>query len=216
MTPSTSLPLRVRVAVPVHLYDCFDYVVTETQYQQATLGARVAVSFGRQHLIGIIVEKLAADTPVDPRFQLKSIDALLDEHTLLDANILKLLTWSAQYYLFPLGEVMQSALPTLLRQGKPYDLLARTWQLTDLQAEAKISRSPKQQEAYKILKLKAQGTLENILNLSGIESSTLKALEKKALPNAHLNNWIFPLNPFNWHKCPLNQTKTNKKPFKKS
>ncbi len=215
MTPSTSLPLRVRVAVPVHLYDCFDYVVTETQYQQATLGARVAVSFGRQHLIGIIVEKLAADTPVDPRFQLKSIDALLDEHTLLDANILKLLTWSAQYYLFPLGEVMQSALPTLLRQGKPYDLLARTWQLTDLQAEAKISRSPKQQEAYKILKLKAQGTLENILNLSGIESSTLKALEKKGIAQCTLEQLDFSPEPVQLAQMPLKPNEDQQKAIQK-
>lgn len=215
MTPSTSLPLRIRVAVPVHLYDCFDYVVSEEQYQQADLGARVAVSFGRQHLIGIIVEKLAPDTPVDPRFQLKKIDALLDENPLLNADILKLLTWSAQYYLFPLGEVVQSALPTLLRQGKPYDLLARTWRLIDLHAETKISRSVKQQEAYKILKLKAQGTLENILNLSGIESSTLKALEKKGIAQCSLEQQDFSPEPVQLAQMPLKPNEDQQKAIQK-
>ena len=50
----TSPIYRVRVAVPVYLHDCFDYQVTADQYDQAQIGARVAVSFGRQQLTGII------------------------------------------------------------------------------------------------------------------------------------------------------------------
>lgn len=36
---------RIRVAVPVYLYDCFDYMLSAAQYQQAEVGARVLVSF---------------------------------------------------------------------------------------------------------------------------------------------------------------------------
>ena len=106
---------RVRVAVPVHLYDTFDYSVSAADYEQAAIGARVLVSFGRQTLVGMITEKLAPDLPLDPRFQLKPIQALLDQSPILDQKVLKLLTWSAQYYQFPLGEVIQTALPGLLR-----------------------------------------------------------------------------------------------------
>lgn len=165
----------------MHVYDCFDYTLTAEQYQQAEVGTRVAVSFGRQNLIGIIVEKLPFDAPIDPRFKLKAITELLDQQAILDQTILNLLTWSAQYYQFPIGEVFQSALPTFLRQGKPYNLLARMWKVLDLKAESKVSRSIKQQDAYKILKLHPSGTTENILNLAGIETATLKALEKKPL-----------------------------------
>ena len=59
MPNTTSTPsniYRIRVAVSVHVYDCFDYSLTAEQYQQAQVGARVAVSFGRQSLIGIIVK----------------------------------------------------------------------------------------------------------------------------------------------------------------
>lgn len=49
---------RIRVAVSVHLYDCFDYQVSAEQYAQAAVGARVSVSFGRQNLVGLITEKL--------------------------------------------------------------------------------------------------------------------------------------------------------------
>ena len=183
MPNTTSTPsniYRIRVAVSVHVYDCFDYSLTAQQYQQAQVGARVAVSFGRQNLIGIIVEKLSPDTPIDPRFKLKAITELLDEQAILDQKILSFLTWSAQYYQFPIGEVFQSALPTFLRQGKPYNLLARMWNVLDLHAEAKVTRSEKQQEAYKILKLHPTGTTENILNLAGIETSHIKSFRKKS------------------------------------
>ena len=91
MTTSASIssPLyRVRVAVPVYLYDCFDYSLSPEQYQQAEVGARVAISFGRQNLIGIIVEKIALDAPVDSSFKLKAITELLDDHAILDEKVL--------------------------------------------------------------------------------------------------------------------------------
>ena len=99
---------RVRVAVPVHLYDCFDYKVSAEEYEKIDLGSRVAVSFGRQNLVGIVTEKLSADTPVDPRFQLKNITELLDEKPIINPTVLKLASWSAQYYQFPSGEVMHA------------------------------------------------------------------------------------------------------------
>ena len=178
-TLSTTPSYRIRVAVPVYLYDCFDYSLTAEQYHQAEVGARVAVSFGRQNVVGVIVEKLTDEKPLDLGFKLKAITELLDDSAILDAKVLSLLTWSAQYYQFPIGEVMHAALPSFLRQGKPYNLLARMWKLIDDHAEDKLKRSEKQQDAYKILKLHPTGTSENILNLAGIETATLKALEKK-------------------------------------
>ena len=141
---------RVQVAVPVYLNDCFDYQVSPEQYAQAEIGARVAVSFGRQNLIGIIVKKIPIDEPLDSHFKLKFITELLDEQAILDAKVLSLLTWSAQYYQFPIGEVIQTALPTLFRQGKPYNLLARICNVLILNAKHKVKLSKKQQEAYKI------------------------------------------------------------------
>ena len=180
-TLSTTPSYRIRVAVPVYLYDCFDYSLTAEQYHQAEVGARVAVSFGRQNVVGVIVEKLTDEKPLDLGFKLKAITELLDDSAILDAKVLSLLTWSAQYYQFPIGEVMHAALPSFLRQGKPYNLLARMWKLIDDHAEDKLKRSEKQQDAYKILKLHPTGTSENILNLAGIETATLKALEKKKI-----------------------------------
>ncbi|MEG0486427.1 MAG: primosomal protein N' [Acinetobacter sp.] len=202
---------RIQVAVPVYLNDCFDYQVSAEQYAQAEVGARVAVSFGRQNLVSIIVKKIAVDEPIDSHFKLKFITELLDDKAILDSKVLSLLTWSAQYYQFPIGEVIQTALPTLLRQGKPYNLLARTWKVLDLNAEDKVKRSEKQQEAYKILKLHPQGTHENILNLSGIETATLKALEKKEIVRCDLEEQNFKPEPVQLAQMPLTPNEDQKK-----
>lgn len=202
-TLSTTPSYRIRVAVPVYLYDCFDYSLTAEQYHQAEVGARVAVSFGRQNVVGVIVEKLTDEKPLDLGFKLKAITELLDDSAILDTKVLSLLTWSAQYYQFPIGEVMHAALPSFLRQGKPYNLLARMWKLIDDHAEDKLKRSEKQQDAYKILKLHPTGTSENILNLAGIETATLKALEKKQITQCILEAQDFKPQAMTLAQMPL-------------
>ena len=202
-TLSTTPSYRIRVAVPVYLYDCFDYSLTAEQYHQAEVGARVAVSFGRQNVVGVIVEKLTDEKPLDLGFKLKAITELLDDNAILDTKVLSLLTWSAQYYQFPIGEVMHAALPSFLRQGKPYNLLARMWKLIDDHAEEKLKRSEKQQDAYKILKLHPTGTSENILNLAGIETATLKALEKKQITQCILEAQDFKPQTMTLAQMPL-------------
>jgi len=202
-TLSKTPSYRIRVAVPVYLYDCFDYSLTAEQYHQAEVGARVAVSFGRQNVVGVIVDKLTDEKPLDLGFKLKAITELLDDNAILDAKVLSLLTWSAQYYQFPIGEVMHAALPSFLRQGKPYNLLARMWKLIDDHAEDKLKRSEKQQDAYKILKLHPTGTSENILNLAGIETATLKALEKKQITQCILEAQDFKPQAMTLAQMPL-------------
>ncbi|HQZ60232.1 MAG TPA: primosomal protein N' [Acinetobacter sp.] len=182
-TENSHAPLyRIRVALPVYVYDTFDYTVSAEQYKQAKVGARVLVSFGRQNLVGVITEKVDPNEAFTGQFKLKAITELLDDEPILDSQLLTLLTWSAQYYQFPIGEVMQSALPGLLRQGRALDILFHLWKITPHDdPDALLKRSQKQYDAYQVLKLHPHGTTENILNLSGVETATLKALEKKGL-----------------------------------
>ncbi len=211
LTSASAPVFRIRVAVPVYLYDCFDYMLSEQDYQKAQPGARVLVSFGRQNLTGIVTEKIAPDAPLSSEFKLKYITELLDDEPLLDTQTLNLLTWSAQYYQFPIGEVMHTALPVLLRQGKPYNLLARMWKLLDEHADARLKRSERQQEAYKILKLHPSGTAENILNLAGVETATLKALEKKGICECVLEAQNFSPQAVSLAQMPLTANEDQKK-----
>ncbi|MBF7696026.1 primosomal protein N' [Acinetobacter rathckeae] len=179
------LPFRIRVAVPVPIHEYFDYEVSAQQYADIQAGMRVTVPFGRQTCVAIVIEKVALDVPPSTQFKLKKIIQILDEQPLIDPHILQLLTWSAQYYMYPLGEVIQSALPTRLRQGHHYDCVTTQWQLTPLAHEEntlkQLKRSEKQRLAVEYIQTHPHGVLETELNLHGISTATLKALEKKQL-----------------------------------
>lgn len=101
----------IRVALPVPMHRLFDYTA-----ETAVVGQRVWVSFGRQTLLGIVVELPAeSDYPLE---KLKPAQ-VLDDEPALPQVMMDLLRWSAKYYAHPLGEVMQTALPVKLRQNTP-------------------------------------------------------------------------------------------------
>jgi primosomal protein N' (replication factor Y) len=61
----------------------------------------------------------------------------IDEEPTYDAELLALLTWAADYYRHPIGEVLASALPVMLRGGAPVREEQFLWRLTALgQTEA--------------------------------------------------------------------------------
>ncbi len=105
--------IRVALNVPLHRY--FDYFLPENL--TAVKGSRVQVPFGNQNKIGIVLDfPTQSDVPAD---KLKPIKAVLDDESLFDAKMFKLLEWSAGYYHSPLGEVLHLALPVKLRNGEP-------------------------------------------------------------------------------------------------
>ena len=72
-------------------------------------GMRVRVPFGRQRLVGVVME--VADSSELPADRLKSILEVLDPQPILDAPALGLLQWAAEYYHHPIGEVISAAMP---------------------------------------------------------------------------------------------------------
>ena len=105
----------LRVAVPVPLPRLFDYAWPAAGPMPAP-GCRVRVPFGARQLVGVVVAH-PQDSPIAPA-KLKPAGAL-DETPILDAPLLSLLLWLADYYHHPVGEVVAAALPALLRQGQP-------------------------------------------------------------------------------------------------
>lgn len=197
-------PYRLRVALAVHLNDVFDYQISAEQFDQAIIGARVQVPFRNQQMIGIIVEKIDASIPYDAPYKLKSITKLFNEPALLDTVTLQLLKWAAQYYQFPIGEVILSALPTYLRQGRDYDLFAHHWRVTHTDMETVLSaRSSKQRQIYEAVKLHKHGAPEATLNLAGITTAQLKQLEEKQLLECFLEPVDFTPQPMQLAQLPL-------------
>lgn len=123
------------------------------------------------------------------RHKLKPIAALLDRAPVLTPEILALLNWAAAYYLHPPGEVMQHALPALLRQGKAAEAKNFIfWQAAgELNADIldDLKRAPKQQQLLQHLLSHADGLDEAQLNAS-LENwrAPMKALVEKGLFSA--------------------------------
>ncbi|WP_374602083.1 primosomal protein N' [Arenimonas sp.] len=112
-------PDVLRVALPVPLPREFDYLPPAgTGAGPDWVGCRVRVPFGRGggEMVGVVVATGPADG--DPA-ALKSIHERLDKGALLHGELLESLRWVAAYYHAPLGEVVATALPTLLRTGQP-------------------------------------------------------------------------------------------------
>jgi len=124
------MPACCEVALPVPLDRTFTYAVRDGQ--SVLRGARVIAPFRNEKLIGVVT---AADVPVPEDFELRFLEAVLDEESLLSEQLLELAEWTAQYYLAPLGEVLRAMLPLMaeVRRTVYYrmtdlgrDVLART------------------------------------------------------------------------------------------
>lgn len=104
----------VQVALPVPLNRAFDYRLADNM-PIPPIGSRVLVPFGKRQALGVVVDHShSSELPED---QLKTVDLVLDHETLFPDDLWQLLLWSAQYYHYPIGEVLFHALPILLRQG---------------------------------------------------------------------------------------------------
>ena len=173
----------LQIAVPVPVYRIFDYWAPEDcDPQSIKPGVRVAAPFGKSLKIGVVLGVVnVLSSQVEPE-QLKPIEQILDDEPLLSIRDLQLLQWASHYYHHPVGEVVATAFPVSLRQGKPAHLNAEVFiGLTEsgfsLPLE-QLNRAPKQKALLESLR-----NAVNPLELSSLstDKSALKALLQKGL-----------------------------------
>ena len=201
--------MLVQVALPVPLYRVFDYRVSSDMSAVAVpllphIGSRVEVSFGRQTLIGIVITHLSETESSVPADKLKPINYCLDDTPILDEHMLALASWLARYYHYPLGDVLAVMLPTLIRQGKPLDLLITHWRiLPHVRDDDFRANAIKQKQQFDMLKLHGErGASEEILLLEGMQRSFLTTLEEKGLIERYIEPKSAP-KPVSLAKMPL-------------
>lgn len=186
-----------RIAIPTPLRRHFDYLIpANLQANLPNAGVRVKVPFGRQTLVGILLE-IVHETDV-PAQKMKPVIEVLDEQPVFDSELLQLLRWCSLYYHHPIGEVMQNALPVKLRQGAATHIKGiRRWQLTadgeqvDLQS---LKRAAKQIALIGDLKQSPSGLLDSQLSEQHVgwrpvmkrlqEKGLVESFEENALPIA--------------------------------
>jgi len=141
------MPEFCDVAVPVPLDMVFTYRVPAEA--APVVGGRVLVPFRQQRMTGIVVELHDRK----PSVATKNILAALDTTPVLDAQLLQLGHWIADYYLAPIGEVFRTMLPlnAEFKRSIGYRLTAEGQMALHLAgmsgSSARSKRTPEEQEA---------------------------------------------------------------------
>jgi primosomal protein N'' len=107
---------RAAIAVPAPVPTPLDYAVPSPSALPAA-GVRVRVPLGKRSVIGISLGPAPAPTDGETP-ACRPIEAVLDPQPVFQAATLELARWCADYYQHPLGQVLATALPGLLRAGR--------------------------------------------------------------------------------------------------
>ncbi|MEE9549238.1 MAG: primosomal protein N' [Candidatus Binatia bacterium] len=100
-----------QVVIPSPLKDPLVYLVPSELGAGLEIGMRVLVPLGKRKVTGVVVD-FTAQTSLQ---KVREILDVLDDRPILDAALLKLCYWISTYYVSPIGEVLATALPPLLR-----------------------------------------------------------------------------------------------------
>lgn len=99
----------VDLILPLPLWNLFTYRVPFELNESIRIGQRVIVPFGKSKRITGIIAKIHENPPI--HYQAKYLDYILDDHPIINKNQLTFWEWLSTYYLAPIGDVMNAALP---------------------------------------------------------------------------------------------------------
>ena len=195
----------VDVLLPLPLEGLFTYAVPEEMEAQVRFGVRLVVPLGRSKTYVAIAVKTHGQQPA---FKVKPVIQVLDDEPVLTESQFSLWQWIADYYMSPLGEVYNAAMPLGLKQRGGFKPKMETYiTLTPIYrneqalhiALDQLARSPKQQkvfidyltmshwdEAFSVengeRRMESEVSRDELMNYSHCTSSVLKSLfERKML-----------------------------------
>src|SRR5688500_8100804 len=102
----------VEVALPLPLFQTFTYSAPDDLANPVLPGSRVVVPLRGGREVGICVGE--SDPAAVPPARVRAILASPDREPALDAPMLELCRWVADYYVVPLGVALRCALPAAL------------------------------------------------------------------------------------------------------
>lgn len=118
------LTTYVDVIVPLPLEGTFTYSVPHNLAERVRFGVRVAVTFGASKVHTAIVVRVHQDKPA---FNVKDIVDVIDDQPMLLEQQYQLWQWLSGYYMAPLGDVYNAALPSGLKVEENYKPRTETY-----------------------------------------------------------------------------------------
>ncbi|MBR6446302.1 MAG: primosomal protein N' [Prevotella sp.] len=107
----------VDVILPLPLEGLFTYAVSDELAARVAMGVRVVVPFNKSKRYTALVAKLHDEKP---DFEVKNVIEVLDNQPIILPEQFRLWNWISEYYMAPIGEVMNAALPAGLKNEDGY------------------------------------------------------------------------------------------------
>ncbi len=190
------------VILPVPLHATFTYAIPEGM--RVVEGVRVLVPFGRGKKYVGLVDRVHDQQPQN--YAVKAIEAVMDVAPVVTGSQLRLWHWISDYYLSPIGDVYKAALPggmkaeegykpkteIYIRLTKQYQNVAALHVALNVLARAKnqlnvfteylaLSGWDQLEETAESELQPAEVTREELMNVTGCTSATLKQLEQRQM-----------------------------------
>ncbi len=174
-----SMPLILRVAVIAPLDRYLDYLPLE-EGAVPIVGARVRVHLQNQRRVGIVMAHVQqAEVAVE---KLRTIEEVVDSGPIFSDHLLQLLRWASQYYHYPIGKVLHTTLPRLLRQGNAITKnFIRVWHAQNTVDTGKdlLKRAKKQKALFEFLRDQSSDETALRANFPGWRSALRELIRKE-------------------------------------
>ncbi|TNE95636.1 MAG: primosomal protein N', partial [Bacteroidetes bacterium] len=165
------------ILLPVPVYNEFTYRVPYELNNYAREGCRVVVPFGRSKLVTGIITRIHEEVPKE--YAAKYIEHILDDAPIITGKQYKFWRWMSEYYMAPIGDVMNAALPSNFKLASETTILVHP----DYHYDPKFL-TEREDEIYHILSIREKLDLKEISEIIGIKTiqPIIKTLiEKKVI-----------------------------------
>ncbi len=153
------------------------------------IGQRVLVPFGRRSQIGIVMDK--ADSSEFAIEKLKPVTQVFVDEPAIDAETLSLIKFSADYYQYPFGQALLSALPARLRQIAPaVSRKQYAYQLTELGRQADAEQIPKKQQVMHRVFAALQAADKSKATLTEADLDAISSSARKTVKQLVESGWV--------------------------
>lgn len=164
------------VLLPVPIHQVFTYRIPFELNEHVQAGLRVIVPFGKNKLLTGIVTRIHEEIPAV--YQAKYILHLLDEQAIITPKQLQFWEWISSYYMAPIGDVMNAALPANFKLASETKI--RLHPEFDSSHDQLLDR---EKTVVEVLEMREQLSLKELSDVLGIKTiqPLIKAMIEKRI-----------------------------------
>lgn len=162
----------VSVILPIPIHKEFTYRVPFEMNDQLLIGVRVIVPFGKSKMLTGIITAISQTPPTE--YQAKYIELVLDDDPIITKEQYLFWQWISTYYMAPIGDVMNAALPSNLKLASETTIVIHP----DFD-EQRTSLDEREQQIVALLEIRTSIELKEIAEIIGIK--TIQPIIKKMM-----------------------------------